>query len=595
MDPCAVERAEIPTLSCERSKQTDSCDASISQICFFDFLPLETLLKIISFIITDDIISVGRVCKYWNEITYREQFERGMHQMEVLQDNYQAITEFTRAMKIDSANPTALFKRGVAHYKECEEDEAVRDIEKALELKPSPVDYHIMHAMLHQIKLQFQLAVEEASKAIKLDPESGTAFYLRGYNRFDLQDYVGSIADLSKCLELPYPYRGKVLNCRGWCYRITGEVNKALDDFTASSRSNVRYTKPFVNKAIVLSSNKDKQAFLDEERYLTEQINTQDGNLGAIYYTRAAIRQHWENFQGAIEDYRLAIEKNYHSPHKVHVSIGWCYEKLKQYDLAIKEYNMAIEIKPKYSIALEHRAGARCRLDAKAAEEDCKLAIQINPKNLSFAYRYLAAVLADVNTYPKAIEILDQGIKHNPLDTDMLLNRAGYYTCEGKYNAAIGDYDLCLRHRPDTHEAWKYRANVRFAIGDLHGAIGDYEKALSLEADDFVVLNNMGVCYMGLMNCSKATEYFNKALKIPEMITSPVDNNLLIIRHIETQNRLPKTFDPSILTDPVFEKSLEAKIKEVTKKSMKEVTKAPPAVEESLSVTQRILWKRRFQ
>jgi hypothetical protein len=98
-------------------------------------------------------------------------------------------------------------------------------------------------------------------------------------------------------------------------------------------------------------------------------------------------------------------------------------------------------------------------MDSKTAEEDCRLAIQTNPKNLSFSYRYLAAVIAgiqelciieilDNNDYAAAITTLTEGLSVNPLDTDMLVNRAGYYTCQGKFNLAIADYDLCLKHRP---------------------------------------------------------------------------------------------------------------------------------------------------
>ena len=77
--------------------------------------------------------------------------------------------------------------------------------------------------MKHQIELDFAGAVIEATKAIEIDPLNGAAYYLRGYNRFDLQDYVGSIEDLSYCLSLPYPYKSKVYNCRGWCYKILGD------------------------------------------------------------------------------------------------------------------------------------------------------------------------------------------------------------------------------------------------------------------------------------------------------------------------------------------------------------------------------------
>jgi tetratricopeptide (TPR) repeat protein len=357
-----------------------SCGESDSLL---EYLPLEIVMRIASFL-DKELLTLGRVCKFLNQVAYLELFDRGMHNMEVLQDNFKAIREFTHAIFLNPHSSNAYFKRGVAHYKECEEEDAIRDIGYALELGANEVEEHIMRAMLYQIQLNFELAVSEASKAIELDPYNGAAYYLRGYNRFDLQDYDGSINDLTYCLTLPYPYKSKVLNCRGWCYKIRGDVEKALADFTQSSRSNVRYTKPFVNKAIVISSKKDKPACIEEEQFLTRYLaSTKESNLGAIYYTRAAIRQQWENYEGAIEDYKLAVQHNYHSLHKAYVSIGWCYEKLNQYDKAIIEYNTAVQIKPTYSIAIEHRAGAKCRTDSKAAEEDCKLAINVNPKVLS--------------------------------------------------------------------------------------------------------------------------------------------------------------------------------------------------------------------
>jgi tetratricopeptide (TPR) repeat protein len=127
-------------------------------------------------------------------------------------------------------------------------------------------------------------------QAIELEPNNGAAFYLRGFNRFDLQDYEGSISDLSYCLSMPYPYRSKVLNCRGWCYKVRGDIEKALEDFTLSGRLNVCYTKPFVNKAIVLAAKKEKPRILEEDKFLTECIHkssskSQTGKLFNILFS----------------------------------------------------------------------------------------------------------------------------------------------------------------------------------------------------------------------------------------------------------------------------------------------------------------------
>jgi len=532
------------------------------------YLPCEILCRILSFL-DQDLVTAGHVCRLWGDLAYQELFERGMFSMEVLQDNFQAVIDFSNAIRVNPMNPITHFKRGVAHYKENEESDALKNIDKALSLNPSDVDFHVINSMKCQILLDFHGAVEEASKAIALDPSSGAAFYLRGYNRFDLQDYKGSIDDLSHCLSLSYPYKSKVLNCRGWCYKIIGEVDKALIDFTVSGRSNIRYTKPFVNKAITLSQRKERPKVLEEEQFLTEYLNANpnEPHLGSIFYTRAALKQQWENYKGAIEDYQMSINQGYHSIHKTHVSIGWCWEKLQQFDKAIESYNTAIAIKPTYSIAIEHRAGAKCRTDSKAAEEDCRLAIKTNPKSLSFAYRYLAAVMADNNDYIGAIRMLSDGIKANPLDTDMLLNRAGYFTCQGDFNLAISDYDVCIKHRPDTYEAWKYRANVKYATGNLSGAIQDYISALQLDPNDCGVINNCALSYLGIGNFDKASELLTRGTSIPE---SPgvMRDNLRLVEFVKERGHLPRQFDPHVVTDPVFEKDLEKKMREVTKNGL---------------------------
>lgn len=92
--------------------------------------------------------------------------------------------------------------------------------------------------------------------------------------------------------------------------------------------------------------------------------------------------------------------------------------------------------------------------------------------------------MADNNDYIHAIQVLSDGLRVNPLDTELLINRAGYYTCQGQFGLAINDYSSCLRHRPDTLDAWKYRANARFALGDIVGSISDYQCALRIDQEE---------------------------------------------------------------------------------------------------------------
>jgi tetratricopeptide (TPR) repeat protein len=90
-----------------------------------------------------------------------------MEQMETYQDNCSAIREFTRAIKLSPTNYAPYFKRGVAFYKENDEEEALKNIRGALTLNPSPAEEHMIRAMLFQIQLEFKLAVVEASKVFQ--------------------------------------------------------------------------------------------------------------------------------------------------------------------------------------------------------------------------------------------------------------------------------------------------------------------------------------------------------------------------------------------------------------------------------------------
>jgi hypothetical protein len=78
----------------------------------------------------------------FNNLAVLEFYDRGMFLMEILHDNFGAIRSeyyllllscfrsFTAATRIQPNGYLAYFKRGVAHYKESEEEDALKDISK---------------------------------------------------------------------------------------------------------------------------------------------------------------------------------------------------------------------------------------------------------------------------------------------------------------------------------------------------------------------------------------------------------------------------------------------------------------------------------
>ncbi len=106
-----------------------------------------------------------------------------------------------------------------------------------------------------------------------------------------------------------------------------------------------------------------------------------------MYYTRGVIRQQAKNYQAALDDFALAVENGCHSMHKAYVSMGWSCEKMGLVEKALEYYDKSITINPNYSIAVEHRAAVYSRSEIHKVLDDCKKAIALNPKNLSFSFR----------------------------------------------------------------------------------------------------------------------------------------------------------------------------------------------------------------
>lgn len=79
-----------------------------------------------------------------------------------------------------------------------------------------------------------QIAVDDCTEAIRLNPDQPENFFNRAYDRDQLRDYVGAIADLTKALELGYDPQADALLHRSVAYRNLGNRLLAQVDIKAA-------------------------------------------------------------------------------------------------------------------------------------------------------------------------------------------------------------------------------------------------------------------------------------------------------------------------------------------------------------------------
>ncbi len=144
---------------------------------------------------------------------------------------------------------------------------------------------------------------------------------------------------------------------------------------------------------------------------------------------------------------------------------------------------------------------------------DYDMAIQIDPQ-LSEAYNNRGNTYSDLGEYQKAIADYDMAIQLNPQLGEAYYNRGNTYYALGEYQKAIADYDMAIQIDPQDAEAYANRGNPYYALGEYQKAIADYDMAIQIDPQDFLTYNNRGSTYSVLGEYQKAIADFDMAIQI---------------------------------------------------------------------------------
>ena len=160
---------------------------------------------------------------------------------------------------------------------------------------------------------------------------------------------------------------------------------------------------------------------------------------------------------------------------------GIAYCDKGAYDLAIADFNKALEIKPKYAKAWYNRGNAyasgKSAFDLAIA--DYTTVLDINPQ-LVDAYHNRGNIYKNKGEYALAISDYTKAIEINPRFAEAYNNRGNTYRSRGKLDLAIADFNKALEINPEIAETYNNRGNAYRDNGQFDLAISDYDKALEL-------------------------------------------------------------------------------------------------------------------
>jgi tetratricopeptide (TPR) repeat protein len=211
-------------------------------------------------------------------------------------------------------------------------------------LQPTAEEYFKQGCYKDSIK-DYQGAINDLTKAIKLNHKYAEAYKKRGNAKYHLQDYQEAIADYTRAIEQ---------NPKDEFYRNRGRVKMdlqdyegAIADYTKAIEVNPKYTIAYINRGNAKSDLKDYQGAITDFNKAIEL----DPKDMVPYYDRGMTKEDLHDYQGAIADYTKAIELNPKYA-EVYYERGNAKYYLKDKNGACLDWNKANELGDSTSIIL---------------------------------------------------------------------------------------------------------------------------------------------------------------------------------------------------------------------------------------------------
>jgi tetratricopeptide (TPR) repeat protein len=230
----------------------------------------------------------------------------------------------------DQRKAYELFLSGAKKSQEGDQKGAIEDLTQSLNLVKTPGTL-LKRGFSELLDQQYQNAINDMNEALKMTPNLGKAFFIRGVGKFELQDFKGAEEDLKKFIEKDRTV-AMAFNYLAGCRFMNKDFKGALENYEMVVKLNPKYPD--------------------------------------IYTNRGMMKHYLNDLKGAVEDYNKALSVDPENA-TAYNNRGAAKLNLKDPNGALADFTKAISIKQDYADAYDNRGKAKLNLgDKEGACED---------------------------------------------------------------------------------------------------------------------------------------------------------------------------------------------------------------------------------
>ena len=210
-------------------------------------------------------------------------------------NNDQAVTDLTRAIKANPGMIEAYLYRGLTYMKKDEPDKAIEDYNRAIGLNPKNEEAYYVRGLAYAGKKDTDSAMRDYNTAIDLNPKYVQAYLNRGIINLGRNELEKTIADMVRVMEindkLPSAYYIRAL-----AYANENNIQQAIADYDEAIRLKPDYAEAYMDRALAYAYKKK-----------IEESKT-DRNSPAAYINIGLNQLSKEDYDKALSDCAKAIE-----------------------------------------------------------------------------------------------------------------------------------------------------------------------------------------------------------------------------------------------------------------------------------------------
>jgi tetratricopeptide (TPR) repeat protein len=285
-----------------------------------------------------------------------------------------ALRQMTSALEKDAENDSLLNERALAYLKQGKMNEALRDINEALRLKPDEAEYLITLSDIYFGLNQSPKTRQTLLKVLELYPENTNAMLKLAEMNLYFRDYEGVESYARRAIATDPTY-AQAYFILGFAKKETGDTSAAIRLFQQTIDRDPVHYEAFMQAGILLAARKDKLA----EAYYKGAIALDAERLEA-YYNLGLYYQENEFYNEAMKMYNdlIALRPDFKL---AYYNLGYIHlVNLEVYNEAVKFFTQALQADPNYVEAVYNRGYAYELMgDVLNARQDYQRALQLRP------------------------------------------------------------------------------------------------------------------------------------------------------------------------------------------------------------------------